>query len=71
VGNILYFTCSILFLEGVALILNKGRCPLEYAHKKAGDEKGFFDLLLPTWLVPYVIPVVIVLVAFGFLLLYL
>ena len=71
VGNILYITCTILFLEGAALIINKGRCPLEYAHKKAGDAEGFFDLLFPTYLVPYVIPVVAILVAVGFLWLYL
>ena len=44
---------------------------VEYAHKKAGDAEGFFDLLFPTYLVPYVIPVVAILVAVGFLWLYL
>ena len=70
-GNILYAVCIILFLEGAALIANKGRCPLEYTHKRANDKKGFFDLFIPSWLASYVIPVAIILTAVGFLLLYL
>jgi hypothetical protein len=69
--NGLYVISSILLCEAVALILNRGRCPLEHLHRRVGDDKAFFELLVPKSMVPYVIPVVVVFTGMGFLLLYL
>jgi hypothetical protein len=69
--DILYLASFILFCEIVALILNKGKCPLEHVHKRVGDDKGFFDRFIPKALIPYVIPISVIIIAIGFLLLYL
>jgi hypothetical protein len=37
----------VLFIEGVAITLNKGDCPLSYLQRKYGDDKTFFELFLP------------------------
>lgn len=67
----LYFVCGVLFLEGSALALNRGNCPLEHVHRRVGDDKRFFDHFFPNPLVPYVVPFFIIVTAIGFLLLYL
>ena len=43
----LYLTLGALFIEGTAITLNKGDCPLSYLQRKYGDDKAFFELFLP------------------------
>jgi len=69
-NNGLYVISFILFCEGVALALNRGKCPLEYAHRKTSDDKGFFEHFFPAPIVPYVIPAVCLITTIGFILLY-
>ena len=65
----LYPATIILLIEGIAVGLNKGDCPLGPIHLRYGDDKGFFGLFLPARILPYVIPGLAVIAAVGFLLL--
>jgi hypothetical protein len=60
---------AVLLIEGVILLLNNGKCPLEPLHHKYGDDKGFFGMFLPERVLPYVLPVLFVVTIFAFLLL--
>lgn len=66
----LFLTVGSLIFEGLVLALNRGQCPLTYLQHRYGDDKGFFDLFLPEWLLPYVIPSLTIITLFGFVLLY-
>ena len=66
----LYPAIILLLIEGIALWMNKGNCPLEPIHLRYGDDKGFFGLFLPAKLLPYVIPGLAVIAAVGLLLLF-
>jgi hypothetical protein len=44
---LLYLALGALFIEGAAITLNKGDCPLSYLQRKYGDDKAFFELFLP------------------------
>lgn len=47
-----------LAMEGIAVFaLNKGDCPLIHVQRKIGDDKPFFELLLPPRLAKQAIPV--------------
>ena len=53
------FIISVLSLavEGIAVFaLNAGNCPLIHIQRKIGDEKPFFELLLPPKLAKQAIP---------------
>lgn len=46
-----------LAIEGIAVFaLNKGDCPLIHIQRKIGDDKPFFELLLPPQLAKQAIP---------------
>ncbi len=46
----LVIAISALLIEGLALILNHGRCPLTTLAEKRGAEKGSVtDIFLPAW----------------------
>ena len=64
-----YFAAGALILEGIAVLLNRGNCPLTPWHRHFGDEKGFFNLILPDKWTPYASPVLAVIAAIGFVLL--
>ena len=54
------FTLAILSLaaEGIAIFaLNNGDCPLIHVQKRIGDDKPFFELLLPPRLAAQAIPI--------------
>lgn len=54
------FMISTLSLaaEGIAIFaLNQGACPLIHVQKRIGDDKPFFELLLPPRLAKQAIPV--------------
>jgi hypothetical protein len=38
---------AILLIEGWVLMVNRGRCPLSFFHRKFGDDKKFYDLFFP------------------------
>lgn len=59
VNEILFFLSTFsLGIEGVAVFaLNKGNCPLIHIQKKIGDDKSFFELLLPPHLAKRAIPI--------------
>lgn len=68
--SVLYIAVGILFSEAVALIINRFNCPMEYLHRRVGDDKRFFDHFFPSPVVPWVIPAVAGITLIGFLLLY-
>lgn len=59
VNDILFPLATLsLAAEGMALFaFNEGDCPLIYIQRKIGDDKPFFELLLPRKLARQAIPV--------------
>jgi hypothetical protein len=52
---ILLIAVIAIFIEGIALILNKYRCPLTTLAEKYGAEKGSVtDIFLPAWIARHV-----------------
>ena len=48
---VLLLALLAIFVEGLALLLNKGRCPLTTLAEKYGAEKGSVtDIFLPDWI---------------------
>jgi hypothetical protein len=43
----LYLAMGALFIEGLAIVLNKGHCPFGSLSRRHGDTKTFFELFLP------------------------
>jgi len=58
-----------LLAEGVIVAANGGDCPLGILHRKAGDEKTFFELFLPKRAAAAAVPVLGSVTGVGFLLL--
>ena len=55
---ILLLAISTIVIEGLALLLNKGRCPLTTFAEKQGAEKGSVtDIFLPDWIARHVFKV--------------
>ena len=52
-----YIAAAALVIEGVVVGLNHGDCPLGFIHHKVGDEKTFFELLLPRKAAKQAVPV--------------
>lgn len=50
----LYIAITILLLEGLALVLAKGICPMVFIHRKFGDEKSFWDMFFDDRYIPYI-----------------
>jgi len=52
---ILLLAISTIVIEGLALLINKGRCPLATFAEKQGAEKGSVtDIFLPDWIARHV-----------------
>jgi len=67
---ILYLTIGAIFVEGLALLLNRGRCPLTTLAEKYGAEKGTVtDMFCPKWFVPHVFQTYTVFFVIGLVLL--
>jgi len=70
----LLLALSAISLEGLALLLNHGRCPLTSLAEKYGAEKGSVtDILLPRWMARNVfrfstilVVIELILLAFGY-----
>lgn len=58
-----------LLAEGVIVTANGGDCPLGVLHRRAGDEKTFFELFLPNRAAAAAVPVLGSVTGVGFLLL--
>ncbi len=66
---VLYLCIGIVLLEGVALIIFKGHCPLTNLAQKYGDEDGHVaDLFFPDWFLPFFGPIISFLFIAGILL---
>lgn len=65
----LYISIISLLIEGLVVFLNNSDCPLGAFHKKAGDNKTFFEVFVPKPIAKQAIPFFAI-VAMGGLLLY-
>lgn len=65
---LVYAAAAALVLEGAIVVLNGGNCPLGAVHRRYGDEKAFFELLLPPKAAKLAVPVLGAVTAFGILL---
>jgi hypothetical protein len=64
-----YLAAVSLVVEGLVVGLNHGDCPLGFIHHKVGDEKTFFELLLPRQAAKRAVPVLGVVAGIGIALL--
>jgi hypothetical protein len=69
VGWPAYLAVTAVLAEGVAFSLGRGNCPLGALHRRYGDEKAFFELLLPRRAAKLAVPILGVIAAAGILLL--
>lgn len=64
----LFLPIGSLVFEATLLFYNRGKCPLTKVHKRYGDSKGFWDLFLPSFIIPYVVSILEIAVVIGFIL---
>ena len=51
VNGLVWFCIGAVIIEGIVLLINKGRCPLtSFAGKYTNDHPIGFDIFLPKWL---------------------
>lgn len=68
-GTSLYLASVALLIEGIAITLNKGDCPLSYLQRKYGDDKTFFELFMPKRIAKQMFRVNFVVITIGYMLL--
>lgn len=56
VGWLAWAAVCVMIIEGLAIWLNNGLCPLTSLQRRFGDDKGFFDLFLPDKMLKFVVP---------------
>jgi len=56
---------AVILFEYAVVLLNKGSCPLGAVHRKFGDDKTLFELLLPKPVAKQVFPFFAVVSALG------
>lgn len=56
-GPITIAALAALMLEGLLVLLSRGNCPLGPLFRRLGDEKPFFELLLPPRAARFTVPV--------------
>ena len=64
-----YIASGFILLEGIIVYANGGDCPLGGIHHKYGDDKAFFELLLPEKWSQRAIPILGTVAVVGMLLL--
>lgn len=64
-----WVAAALLVGEGVVVGLNGGDCPLGGIHRSVGDDRTFFELLMPAALAKRAVPLLGGLAAFGIVLL--
>jgi hypothetical protein len=67
---LLYLAVGLILIEGLVVSLNKGDCPLGPIHHKYGDDKAFFELLLPKRQAKQAVPFLGLVTLIGILLLF-
>ena len=65
-----FAAAGALVLEGAVVALNGGDCPLGGIHRRYGDEKAFFELLMPPKAAKLAVPVLGTVTALGIALLF-
>ena len=68
-GPVTIAALAALTLEGLLVLLSRGNCPLGPLFRRLGDEKPFFELLLPAHAAKLAIPVLTAVTVVGALLL--
>jgi hypothetical protein len=63
----LFVATAALLIEGAAVALNGGDCPLSYLSRRHGDRKAFFELLLPKRAAKQMFKVNVAAIAVGYL----
>jgi hypothetical protein len=61
-----WLAAAAIAVEGLVVLLNGGDCPLGGLHHQFGDDKAFFELLLPKRAAKLAIPVLGGVAALGF-----
>jgi cbb3-type cytochrome oxidase subunit 3 len=46
-GRLLYGAVAALTVEGIIVMANGGDCPLGGIHRRHGDDRDFFELIMP------------------------
>ncbi len=64
-----YLAMAALTIEGLVVVFNGGDCPLGPLHHRYGDNKAFFELLMPKKMAKRAVPVLGCVALVGFLLL--
>jgi hypothetical protein len=62
-----YLVAASLLAEGLVVSLNHGECPLGAVHRKYGDQKTFFELLMPKAMAKRAVPFFGVITGIGML----
>lgn len=65
----LYLALGALFIEGVAVTLNRGDCPFLFLSRKYGDDKKLLELCLPKNVAKQMFKVLFIVILIGCLLL--
>lgn len=61
--------CLAVSAEGAVVFMNGGECPLGRVHRRFGDERTFFELLMPARMARHAVPVLSAVAAAGMALL--
>ncbi|HEY5625207.1 MAG TPA: hypothetical protein VIT93_01830 [Dehalococcoidia bacterium] len=67
-GRLLWGAIGALAVEGVVVVSNGGDCPLGAVHHRYGDERDFFELIMPRRLSRRAVPVLGVIAITGVIL---
>jgi hypothetical protein len=71
VDRLAYVAVAAIAVEGIAITAGRGDCPLGHLHRRYGDEKAFFELILPERAAKLAVPVLGVIASLGIVLLFL
>lgn len=65
---LVYAAGAALVIEGAIVLFNGGNCPLGAVHRRYGDDKAFFELLLPPRTAKLAVPVLGAVTVIGIIL---
>jgi len=66
VTTLTWITGGVILLEGLAVLANRGNCPMNPLQRRFGDDSTFFELLLPKPLAKKAFSFFAVVTAIGF-----
>jgi hypothetical protein len=64
----LYLSTAIIAFEGIVITLTRGNCPLLYLHRRYGDEKRLFELVMPWRFAKYMFAFLFIVIIAGYVL---